>query len=47
MKVVVKLVVRRWRSPRAQAQPWRNKLTQSESTGSASRFGTVTAIRRC
>lgn len=51
MRVMVKLVVRkrrRTRNHRAEAEPWRNKLTQSpsESTVLASKFGTVTAVRR-
>lgn len=49
MRVVVKLIVRRKRrSHGAGAEPWSNMLTQSpsESAGLASRFGTVTAVRR-
>lgn len=48
MMVVVKLVVRRKRCHRGEAETWRNKLSQSlsESTGMASRFGTVVPVRR-
>lgn len=48
MMVVVKLVVRRKRGHRGEAETWRNKLSQSlsESTGMASRFGTVVPVRR-
>lgn len=48
MMVVVKLVVRRRRRHRGEAEPWRNKLTQSpsESTGLASRFGKAAPVRR-
>jgi len=47
--VVVKLAVRRRRrSRRDEVKAWRNELTlsPSERSGLASRFGTITAVRR-